>query len=266
MIVSLAMYLPGGDAVQSFWAAVAGLLAPRLTHPAPDTLYWPQDLHAHWLEPTLLLSQTCGYPLSTSLRNKVQVVGTFAYDAPGCRGISCKSQLVRRSDDARTSLSQFSGSTLAFNSSDSQSGFNALRALIATTRPERPFFSGAVQTGGHYASIEKVRTGHADMAAVDCVTLAIWRDTYPQFAKDIAVFGETAAYPGLPLVTSLATPYDTLALLRECLAAVATEERFAAVRAPIRISGFETTGLDDYDVCLRMEKAGAPLFHERLHT
>ena len=260
MIVSLPMYLPGGDAVQSFWAAVAGLLTPRLGRPIPDTLYWPQDLHAHWLEPTLLLSQTCGYPLSTSLRTKVQVVGTFAYNAPGCQGIYCKSQLLRRSNDARTALSQFAGSTLAFNSSDSQSGFNALRALIATTRPERPFFGGAVQSGGHNASIEKVRSGQADMAAVDCVTLAIWRDIHPQLAKDIAVFGETAAYPGLPLITSLSTPPDTLEMLRECLSTVAIEERFAAVRAPLNISGFETTGLHDYDVCLQMEKAGAPLF------
>jgi ABC-type phosphate/phosphonate transport system substrate-binding protein len=260
MVVSLPMYLPGGDAVQLFWAEVSGLLAPRLAHPTPDSLYWPQDLHAHWLEPTILLSQTCGYPLSTSLRNKVQVVGTIAYNAPGCQGIYCKSQLIRRSDDARTTLSQFADSTLAFNSSDSQSGFNALRALIATTQPQRPFFRGSVRTGGHYASIEKVRSGQADMAAVDCVSLAIWRDTHPQSTKDIAVFGVTAAYPGLPLITSLSTPPDTLALLRECLAAVATEGRFAAVRAPLHISGFEITRLEDYDVCLQMEKAAVPLF------
>jgi ABC-type phosphate/phosphonate transport system substrate-binding protein len=260
MIVSLPMYLPGGDAVQSFWAEVSGLLAPRLKHPVPDALFWPQDLYAHWLEPALLLSQTCGYPLSTTLRNKVQVVGTFTYNAPGCQGIYCKSQLIRRSNDGRTSLSQFAGSTLTFNGSDSQSGFNALRALVATTQPQRPFFGGAVQSGGHSASIEKVRGGEADMAAVDCVTLAIWRDMHPQLAKDIAVFGETAAYPGLPLITSLSTPADTLAQLRECLAAIATEARFAAVRAPFHISGFEITGLNDYNVCLQMEKAGAPLF------
>jgi ABC-type phosphate/phosphonate transport system substrate-binding protein len=260
MVVSLPMYLPAGEAVQSFWAALSSLLGQRLKHPVSDVLHWPQDFYAHWVEPTLLLSQTCGYPLSTSLRDKVQVVGTFAYDAPGCQGIYCKSQLIRRSTDARTTLSQFAQSTLAFNSSDSQSGFNALRALITATQSRRPFFRAAVETGGHNASIEMVRSGCADMAAVDCVTLAIWRDTHPHLVKDIDVFEETAAYPGLPLITSLATPPETLTILRECLSTTAADTHFASLRAPLRITGFETTGLDDYAVCLQMETAGAPLF------
>lgn len=254
------MYLPPGNAVQTFWTALAGLLAQRLERAVPARLDWPQNLHAHWLEPALLLSQTCGYPLSTALRHKVQLVGTFAYQAPGASAISCKSQLVRKSTDPRTLLAHFAGSTLAFNSRDSQSGFNALRALVGETQVQRPFFGAALETGGHFASLEMVRSGQADMAAVDCVSLALWRDTYPEKTSDIAVFAETAQYPGLPLITALNTPPATLLALRECLMTVALDERYAAVRAPLRIIGFEVTRLEDYAVCLHMEKAGVPLF------
>ena len=257
MKASLPMYLGPGTAVQDWWTVIAGLLAQRLEEPVPAVLSQPQDLYSHWQDADLLLSQTCGYPLSTALRHKVQLVGTFAYRAPGAQGISCRSQLIRRSSDARTSLAQFANSTLAFNGRDSQSGFNAPRALLAEAGAPDPFFGSMQESGGHNTSIEWVRTGRADMASIDCVTLELWRRANPALSADIAVFAQTGAYPGLPLITSLRTPAQTVAALRECLALVATGPQYAELRAPLLISGFETTTLDDYAVCLHMEQAGA---------
>lgn len=260
MLASLPMYLPSDNAAQALWCDIAGLLHERVDSAIPEALTWPQDLLTHWRDPRLLLSQTCGYPLTTALRQQVQVVGTFSYDVPGADGIKCTSQLIRRSDDARTTLAAFAGSCLAFNSTDSQSGFNALRALVSGTQPQQPFFACALETGGHNASIEAVRVGRADMAAIDCVTLEIWKKTNPGLSGEIAVFGSTDAYTGLPLITAKDTPAQTVDALRSSLRAVATEARFAAVRAPFFISGFTATSTDDYAVCLRMEQAGAPLF------
>lgn len=256
MKASLPMYLGPSAAVQDLWTAIESLLAERLRGPLPVLLGQPQDLYQHWQEQDLLLSQTCGYPLSTTLRNKVQVVGTFAYQAPGCDGISCRSQLIRRTGDERTSLAQFAGSRLAFNGRDSQSGFNALRATLAAAQAQRPFFAAQLESGGHNNSIEWVRTGRADMASIDCVTLELWRQANPALSADISVFDQTAPYPGLPLITSLTTPPATLQALRECLAAVARDPAYAALRAPLLICGFEATSLDDYGVCLQMEQAG----------
>lgn len=256
MIASLPMYLGPGDSVQALWSKVSDLLTQKLGEPVPALLNAPQDLHSHWVEPDVLLSQTCGYPLTTTLRNKVQLVGTFAYQAPGTEGIRCRSQLIRRTSDTRATLVKFAGSTLAFNSRDSQSGFNALRALLADIRVSEPFFQTLLETGGHNTSIEWVRTGRADMASVDCVTLELWRRANPALSADITVFEQTAPYVGLPLITSLHTPPHTLAALRECLARVACDAEFAALRAPLLITGFEVTTLDDYAVCLQMEQAG----------
>lgn len=70
--------------------------------PAAD----PGDLLAHWRQPTLLLSQTCGYPLVTQLP-EVQTVGCFHYAAPGCEGRRYRSLLVVREADSHRMLGDF---------------------------------------------------------------------------------------------------------------------------------------------------------------
>ena len=212
-------------------------------------------MHAHWLEPGLLLSQACGYPLTTFLTGKVQLVGSFAYAAPGVQGMDCHSQLICRASDARDALEAFASSSLAYNDTVSQSGYNALRALLASTRAPQPFFATAVQTGSHYRSIDAVLQGQADMAAIDAVSWALWQRDQPQHANKLRVFGQTAAYPGLPLITSLQTPPVLLAALRDSLQAVATGPAYAALRAPLLVNGFVVSTLADYQVCITMQDA-----------
>ena len=151
--VALPMYLSKRQALLSLW----DLLQTRLLHAGfddlPETLDWPQDYPAHWRDPQLLLSQTCGYPLTHALAGAVQLVGVFRYDAPGCDGIFCSSQLVARTEYASRSLADFRGLRVAFNSDDSQSGYNALRAAVAPMAQRGRFFAEALSTGGHAASM-----------------------------------------------------------------------------------------------------------------
>ena len=211
-------------------------------------------MHAQWLEPDLLLSQACGYPLTTLLKDRVQLVGTLAYAAPGVSGTSCRSPLLCRAEDARQSLAEFAGSTLAFNDRISQSGYNALRALLAAPGTARPFFAATVQTGAHIQSMEAVRTGRADMAAVDAVTWSLWQRSNPRQARALRVFGQTGAYPGLPLITSLHTAPALLAALRTHLLVLARDAAYAALRAPLLVCGFEASAPADYQVCLDMQE------------
>ena len=258
MQAALPMYYPPREALQAFWAALAELLrqdGPSELADIPGELSLPPDCHVQWLEPDLLLSQACGYPLVTQLAGKVQLVGTFAYDAPGVQGTACRSQLICRAQDPRNALADFAGSTLAYNDSISQSGYNALRALVAQRGPApSPFFSASTMTGAHYRSIEAVRQGEADMAAVDAVSWALWQRSQPTRAPALRAFGQTEAYPGLPLITSLQTPPSVLAALRRGLHAVASDAAYAAVRAPLLISGFVPTQLADYRRCLDMQQ------------
>lgn len=250
------MYFPPRAALQAFWSALAGMLRADGTLPAeaiPAELDEPADCHAQWLEPDLLLSQACGYPLVTQLAGKVQLVGTFAYDASGVDGIQCRSQLICRAGERRRSLVEFAGSTLAFNDTISQSGYNALRALVATHTTRRPFFAARLQTGAHYRSILAVQEGRADLAAVDAVSWALWQRSQPGLAAELQVLGQTEAYPGLPLITALQTTPHTLAALRRCLLHMASDSAFAPLRAPLLISGFQATTLSDYQPCLDLQ-------------
>jgi ABC-type phosphate/phosphonate transport system substrate-binding protein len=257
MIAALPMYLPAREQVEALWQALASLLREITEIPVPESLVWPVDYHAHWHEPALLISQTCGFPLSTQLRDKVQVLGAFAYDADGAEGIFCHSQLICRRGDVRTLLTDFAGGTLAYNATDSQSGYNALRALVATTSELRPFFGAAIETGSHGKSIASVISGKADLASIDCVTLALWQRDNRDLAQDVRVFARTPPYPGLPLITGLATTPAVLNTLRSALARLASEPRFEAARAPMLIRGFEPLELADYDRCLEMQAAAA---------
>ncbi len=102
--------------------------------PAAD----PGDLLAHWRQPTLLLSQTCGYPLVTQLP-EVQTVGCFHYAAPGCEGRRYRSLLVVREADSHRMLGTF-GRRAVCNAEHSQSGYNVLRKMVAPFSREGRFF------------------------------------------------------------------------------------------------------------------------------
>jgi len=251
------MYFPPREAVEAFWAALAGLLQANAAcagYDIPATLRWPEDVHAQWLKSDLLLSQACGYPFVTMLKGRVQLVGTFAYEAPGVQGIYCRSQLICRADDARQSLAEFAGSTVAYNDTISQSGYNALRALVATTTTQRPFFDKALNTGAHYRSIEAVRTGLADMASIDPVSWAHWQRSNPSLRAGLRVFEQTQPYPGLPLITALETPPAVLDALRTGLHTLAHDAAYAELRGPLLISGFEVTDRAHYQMCVTMQE------------
>lgn len=202
---------------------------------------------AHWMDPGLLLSQTCGFPLTHALAGRVQLVGTFAYDAPGCDGARYRSQLICRDADAAQMLQAFRGRVVAHNSEDSQSGYNSLRALIAPLATNGRFFSAAIASGSHRASVEQVRSGQADLAAVDCVTWALLQRDHPDTVRGLQVCGHTASAPGLPLVTSIHTPNHVLQALRQAWRQVVADTRWAPARAELFIRNFTEIPLDAYN-------------------
>ncbi|CNH25491.1 ABC-type phosphate/phosphonate transport system%2Cperiplasmic component [Yersinia intermedia] len=105
-----------------------------------DQLVWPTDLLQHWRDPDLLLSQTCGFPLMMLLQQQVQLIGVFSYQSPYCSGEYYRSLVVVRADEKGQQLADFRHRVVAYNSTDSQSGYNALRALIAPLAINGRFF------------------------------------------------------------------------------------------------------------------------------
>ena len=264
VIGGLPMYLGNQAGVEALWCQLASRLQARGLGEIPELPAWPQDYLAHWCAPALLLTQACGYPLVTVLAGQVRVVGAFHYDVPGCDGALCRSQLVVRTDDPASTLADLRGRRVAYNGTESQSGYNSLRASVAPLASSGAFFASRLQTGGHLKSLLAVRDGRADIAAIDCVSLADLRQHTPEATQGIRVLCETAPYPGLPLITAASTSDATLAALRGVLAQAVGDPDLAPLWQDLFISGFEPLNEAAYRACSAMQEAALALGYPAL--
>ncbi|MDE1182602.1 PhnD/SsuA/transferrin family substrate-binding protein [Paraburkholderia sp.] len=211
------------------------------------------DLYTFWREPALLLSQTCGYPLTHGLAGQVQLVATPSFDAPGCVDSDYSSVLLTRDATRFNSPDSWRGARVAFNQDDSNSGMNVLRHTIARhAQPDSPFFSEVVRTGSHLGSMRALAENRADVTAIDCVTYAFVQDMLPGLAAQMTQTGYSAASPGLPLIASRNVPVETVMALRNALDVTLTDSPARAKR--LRLTGFTTLTIDDYTRITALEE------------
>ena len=206
----------------------------------PARLSRETDPEALWTAPDLLLAQTCGYPFSTVLRDRVSLVGTPAY-AIGCAPGNYCSVLVARKADRSASLEYLADGRMAFNARNSQSGFRAPLRLLRTVGLNQP--RATLETGSHRASIRAVAEGEADFAAIDAVSWRLARRHEPA-AGAVAIVAETPQTPGLPLITSAANRENAgiiFACVAEAIGALDKEARDALL-----LDGLVATTPDDY--------------------
>ena len=260
-IVSLAMYDVGGAASARLWRGLREHLAAEGIADIPDDLVVPDDYEAHWLDPRLLLGQTCGYPLAHALAGRVQYVGTPAYDAPGVSGTLYRSAIVVRATDSAQSLAALRGRRAAYNSRNSQSGYNAFRDLVAPEARAERFFSETIETGSHRASLLAVIAGNADVAAIDAVTLA---GESAATRASVRIVAWTEAAPALPFITSLGTSRSDLGRLRRSLVRALADPTLAEARAALHLSGFEVLADGAYEPILAMEQRAIALGYPTL--
>lgn len=252
MQVSLPMYGVGREQAESFWQVLRDKLLRLGLPAAPERLSWPDDLAQHWRRDDLLLSQTCGYPLVSTL-SQVQLIGTYHYRVEGCGGPNYRSWLVVRAGDPGERLADFRGRTVAYNSTDSQSGYNGLRALIAPLAQDGKFFGAAMASGAHYQSLKLIRSGQADIAAIDSISMELLRRAQPQALEGLKIIGRTAAVPGLPLITAAGTPPEQVEILRAGARAMLDE----AVSDRLLIGDFSLVPRSAYQIITVLEQQAA---------
>lgn len=243
---------------ERLWQAVQRLLLER----GLTVSGWSgEDLLAHWQSGDLLLSQTCGFPLVTQLP-EVQTVGCFHYTAPGCEGIGYRSFLMAREADAGKTLADFRGQRAVCNSVDSQSGYNALRKMVAPLAEQGRFFAQTSLSGSHRQSLNALAEGRADIAAIDCVTWALLQRHEPELVEGLSVVGETPLAPGLPLIT--ARDASTVELLRNALRALVSDPQYRSVCEAMLIGGFSAVSREPYSLLLAWRDEAAELGVTRL--
>jgi ABC-type phosphate/phosphonate transport system substrate-binding protein len=259
-VAALPMYnvTPSLEACWRDW--LASVL--KAVEPAARVIDDESDLAALWRRDDLLLSQTCGYPLMHGLSDVVQLVATPCFDAPGCQGPGYASVLVTHVNAPFATLEDCSDTRVAFNQIDSNSGFNALRHAVAPLAHGGRFFGATVQTGSHIASLQAVAERRADLAAIDCVTMAFVRDERPALAQAVKEIGWTEASPGLPLIASKAAPADRIVALRRALDETLDAQPERARR--LRLKGFENLSMADYARIAQLENEAIQLGYVRL--
>ncbi|AJK47652.1 phosphate/phosphite/phosphonate ABC transporter substrate-binding protein [Burkholderia plantarii] len=224
------------------------------------------ELMPLWRRADLLLSQTCGYPFRMlGIADVARLIATPCFDADGCDGAWYSSVLVvSAAAQARgaTTLAGCRGLRAACNGDDSHSGMNAFRRAVAPLARGERFFASVTAFGSHRNALDALAAGHADCAAIDCVTFAYLRDALPERLREIRVIGTSAGAPGLPLIASRRLDDRQAGWLRDALD-VACSADPARARA-LRLRGFKTVAEADYDRIARMADEAAALGYPRL--
>ncbi|AIY41619.1 ABC-type phosphate/phosphonate transport system [Collimonas arenae] len=249
MICALPMYPFPEDHLRIFWSTLRQTLQRTGIHDVPLTLDQPDDLLQHWQRNDLLLSQSCGFPVSTLLRGKVQVLGAFHFDVPGCQQSAYSSSLLVRKEDCNKPLAGFRDAVAVCNERHSQSGYHALRSAVAPLAVDGRFFSRVLFSGAHRRSAQMIASGEADIAAIDCVSAFLLRQQEPATFDRLASIDFTSPMPGLPLITSQATPAAAVAQLRQALATCSRMPELTQTLQAMRISGFSALDQEDYRIC-----------------
>jgi len=256
MIAALPMYEPPWlrPAHDHLWSLITKELRDRGVDDLPPALHRGGDPMKTWTAPSLLLGQTCGYPLLTRLKDAVQILATPHYAAEGCDGAYHRAAIIVRANNPAASVSDLRGKRAGINDPGSNTGMNLFRAVVARVADGPEFFRSVTVTGSHARSLAAIISGRIDVAAIDAVTLALLRDRYPSRWNALRIVDWTSPSPALPFITSARSPGSLVDSLRATLSAIVADPDYKNILSPLRLSGFSVFGRDDYQPLLAMER------------
>ena len=264
--VSLQMYDPPAlrPAVDAFWAGLARALRAEGIDDLPGELERGSEPYDVWLSPDLLLAQTCGYPLTHALRDRVTLLAVPVYRIQGREESRYCSYILVREDDPAVELADLRDRRAAVNGEDSQSGYSVLRHAVAPLARGQRFFSEVKVSGAHLNSAGMVRRGDADICAFDAVAYALAQQCDTASLAGLRILAETAWAPNLPFITRKTATDDLLARLRAALSAAMTAPDLAGPRNQLLLAGIEVLPLEAYDRILELEDEAGRLGYPKL--
>jgi len=245
---SLPMYdLPELRAAHdALWAALANNLRRAGIRDVPARLSHGQPVMELWQDPDLLISQCCGFDLIARFKDRLRPVATPNFSAPGCFGENYSSAIVVAETCPYSDVRDMAGTIAAINGPESHSGMSALRHLISPRQKQGLFFSEIVISGSHAGSLDLVRRGNADIAAIDSITLALLRGHHPEMMKGLKVLGMTYAAPAPPYVVQASMAEDDVQRVRTALVQTFEAPDLAGYRAQLLLGGLTLCQREDY--------------------
>ncbi|MEO5771307.1 MAG: PhnD/SsuA/transferrin family substrate-binding protein [Burkholderiaceae bacterium] len=223
---------------RTLFAAVgerADIALEWVEHPAPRSLF---EL---WQRTDLGCAFVCGYPwVSWSGADRPVALAAPRPSNPRSEGRAVYwSDIVVRADAPFERLDDLFGRRMAWTVSDSQSGYQALRTLLAERSCGRPLFSATV---GPLVTprrvVEAVLAGEADAGPLDSYWHDLLRRHEGALAARLRVVARTPPTP-MPLLACAGTmPADARERLIDALVEVSARDDLAALREHLQIEGF----------------------------
>ncbi|BCP54019.1 hypothetical protein K32_26360 [Kaistia sp. 32K] len=199
------------------------------------------------IEPNVLFTQICGYPLFKRFRSQGRMLATPCYNFAGCEGPTHRAYFIVRSDDPANSLEDLRGRIFGCNSLVSNSGMNLPRLSLAHIADGKPFFSAVVMTGGHMLSLDHLRERKIDVCSIDNVTWGFFQKHRKADSAQFRILDETVASPSLPFVTSSETSEKQAQLLTEALFEAFEDPSTLHIRNALEISSLEVPDIAAYE-------------------
>ncbi len=244
-------------ALHSLWRGFAANARREGLGDVPGELTHGRHLDRLWRDPDLWFSQCCGYDLVNGYAGRLVPIATPRYGAPECEGCDYASVIVVDEDNKADDVLEMRGAVCVINGPDSHSGMNALRALVAPVSERGRFFSHVKVSGTHADSLEMIKRGQAEVAAIDCVTYALLGRYRPDALAGIRKLGRTHLAPGIPYVTRATLPEDTIARMRAALFRTFADPELATARQALLLEGLREIGLLEYKRILEFQELAA---------
>jgi len=234
-------------ATAAAWSAVFRWVIDRADVDAEVIDYpAPRPLPALWARDDLAAVFMCGHPFSRAPSQPIAVAAPVP-SLPAYRDEpvywTC---IVARSDGGIRSLPDAFSRRMAYTTPDSQSGYLALRALVAGNPHPFSAMVGPLVTPRRV--VEAVAAGEADAGPVDSYALDLMRLHEPELVAPLHVVATTPPSPIPLLVASPGVPAAEIHRLRAALADVEHAAALADARAALLLRRFAAVEARAYEV------------------
>ena len=232
--------------IDAFWAGLSSNLRKSGLQNVPDNLSHDCHLCDLWDNPELLISQCCGFDVINRYKGWLKPIATPHYNAPGCVGENYCSRIVVAADCPYHDVRDMAGVVAVINGPESHSGMSALRHLVTNCQVEGRFFSSIKTSGSHAVSLELIRQGKADVAAIDSVTLALLERYQPDAMDGLKVLGNTYAAPAPPYVVKASMPDEDVKKVQNALLETFRDRSLSSCRDNLLLKDITLTKQEDY--------------------
>ena len=247
-VASMPMYdLPEvRSSLDSLWAGFVRHLKRQGLNNIPEKIVHGKNLTDLWNDPELWFSQCCGYDIVRGFASKLRPIATPHYGASGCRDADYASTIVVSENCKSDDVLDMFGAICVVNGFESHSGANSLKALVAPKNRGGSFFASVKVSGAHVSSLEMIRGGSADVAAIDCVTYALLESYRPEALAGIRRLGLTYRAPAIPYITRREVDDDTVARLQTAIFNAFADPHLTVTRQALYLKSIEILPLSAY--------------------